>query len=511
MYGVQHDLPYTFDPDEPIFVTTAGAILGNQDPNPHWFGHPGSTTIYMLSILYALIYIVGVFLGQFNSPLDFRLTYHNDPTLVYLSGRLLMVIFGVGVIFLTIKIAERLFNRQIALIAGLLIAVSPLHTHFSKLIRTDIQLTFWILLVFWFCLNIYRKGRLIDYVLAGLFSGVAIATKYTATVVILLVVFSFVIRREYNQKSVLKLITSLGASVLGVFISSPFMLLDYRQVLADLMVESRSYHLGHTGEGPFLNLYWYIMDVLISEFTLAGVLIIMIGFGALITSKKLGRMPLVLFPSIFLLFISSLSLRWDRWIIPILPFLCIILAFSIYSISMVLKRNINPVLGKISFIALILIVFLPPLAKSAMDGRSLSNLSTRALLSNWMLENIPPGSRILGEIYTFQLPKGSFKFYSVDHNGKLVMFDPQSSYKKFYKADGSIGNIEILENISVENIEYVILGSMYTRYSAEPDTYSEVINKYKEIIKKGELITEISPIKTVNTGPLIRVYQIPQN
>ena len=38
--------------DEPFFVRPAVQFAGTGDPNPGWFGHPGSTVIYPLAGLF---------------------------------------------------------------------------------------------------------------------------------------------------------------------------------------------------------------------------------------------------------------------------------------------------------------------------------------------------------------------------------------------------------------------------------------------------------------------------
>ena len=42
--------PYFYDPDEPLFVIKAVELLTDGTLNPRWFGHPGTTTIYLTSL-----------------------------------------------------------------------------------------------------------------------------------------------------------------------------------------------------------------------------------------------------------------------------------------------------------------------------------------------------------------------------------------------------------------------------------------------------------------------------
>jgi hypothetical protein len=101
LYGINYGLPYLYDPDEPLFVSRAMEILAHRDLNPHWFGVPGTTTIYMLSALYATIFGVGYGIGIFTGPEDFKTLYFQNPTVFYLSGRVMIAAFGVAAVLLT--------------------------------------------------------------------------------------------------------------------------------------------------------------------------------------------------------------------------------------------------------------------------------------------------------------------------------------------------------------------------------------------------------------------------
>jgi hypothetical protein len=85
LYGINFGLPYLYNPDEPDFVSPAVKILANRDLNPHWFGLPGTTTIYMLAALHAAIFGVGYGFGIFAGPEDFQTLFFQNPTIFYLT------------------------------------------------------------------------------------------------------------------------------------------------------------------------------------------------------------------------------------------------------------------------------------------------------------------------------------------------------------------------------------------------------------------------------------------
>ena len=61
LWGVQHDLPHSYYPDEVHFVQRAVAF-GSGDLNPHWF-HKPALYMYLLFLEYGVYYCAGLLLG----------------------------------------------------------------------------------------------------------------------------------------------------------------------------------------------------------------------------------------------------------------------------------------------------------------------------------------------------------------------------------------------------------------------------------------------------------------
>ena len=508
LYGIDWGLPYLYDPDEPIFVTAAGRILSNRNLNPHWFGAPATTLIYMLAGLYALIFLMGRGLGIFASSGDFQSLYYQDPTIFYLSGRLISAVFGIATIVIIYLIGTRVFNRTIGFMAALFIAISPLHVKYSQLVRMDILMTFLILLALWYCLNILENNSLSNYVLASFFTGLAIVTKYPAVVFTVTIVLAYIISKGWQSRGYLKTIVSNIACIAGAFFGSPFLFLDFQQVLLDVTGENRAQHLSATGEGLIQNIIWYFHNTLSESFTYYGLLFIGIGFVLCLASKQKDRWLLISFPLFFLLFISSLNLRWDRWLIPIIPFGCILLAYGIYEIIKWIEHHINLRMGFWILLISLVIFSTPLLNLSIVQGLEKSGIDTRTLARQWMISNLPAGSSVLVELYTPQLPKKSFKFFQVSYEGVVNEIDPEKKRNEIFRPNGSLGKIRDIEDIERKNIEYMVMSNLYDRHLRERERYPDIVAIYKELMASGSLIHEVNRIPKVNTGPTIRIYKI---
>ena len=193
IYGITFGLPYLYNPDEPAFVDPA-LSFGSGDFNPHWFGHPGSSLMYLLFLLYSAYFVIGFLLGIFPNIESFEQLYLTDPTTFYLIGRTTAVLFGTFTVFIVYLVAERIYAKKVGVIAALFLSVSLLHVIHSQFIRTDVPATFFIIISFLFSLLILEKNQLKYYILAGIFGGFAIATKYTSGIIIFPIIIAHFLR-----------------------------------------------------------------------------------------------------------------------------------------------------------------------------------------------------------------------------------------------------------------------------------------------------------------------------
>jgi hypothetical protein len=506
LYGIGFGLPFLYDIDEPTFVHKAVAMLATRDPNPHWFGHPGTTVMTLLSVLYAAIFLLGRAFGAFADAGAYKALYYRDPTLFYVSGRILTAAFAVLALWLAYKIARRLFNRKTGLIAAAFLALSPLFVAQSRLIRTDVPMTFLILCVLWFCLEILEKGTWRSYVLAGITVGLAVATKYPAAVAAAMVLAAWIFRRRWEEWT--RLAVSGAAGVAGLFAGSPFLFLDFRSAAAGIQFEERSTHLSATGEGFFRNLFWYSREPLQNALPWAGIILLAVGAALCAVSRDARKRLLLVFPVLFWLFIASQNLRWIRWILPAVPFFCMLAAHAVQRIASRIGRNKT---GGAAAALLVLAFLLPALKTDLVLGRELSGKDTRTQARDWILENVPKGSRIMLENYTPQLPTRDYVFLIVDEKGDLVEVDPgqipQSFFRPLY---AQIGMLKDVCQVEDRRVDYMIISHWFDRLVYERDKspeYEKRVQVYLTLIHSGEKVLEISRVYGRNAGPPIRIYR----
>ena len=109
------------------------------------------------------------------------------------------VLFELGVVFLTYKLAERLFNSKIALLSSIVLLITPVFFYYSFFTLTGIPSVFFVLL----SLFLVLKKR---YVLAGIFSGMAFLFRYPAALVSVAIglILLYELIMSKNRKDVIK-------------------------------------------------------------------------------------------------------------------------------------------------------------------------------------------------------------------------------------------------------------------------------------------------------------------
>jgi len=512
LYGLDFGLPYLYEPDEPAFVSGAMGMLKERDLNPHSFQHPGSTTLYSLAGLYAAVYAAGKLLGYFPDPQAFAAAYYRDPSLVYLSGRLLMVgvsLLCLGLVFL---ITRRLCGKWAALLAGAIFAFSPLVVEYSRLIRTDLQLTLFLLAAFWFCLNILDRNRWRDYLLAGGAIGLAVATKYPGAFFIPTLLLAHFIARPFSWREQWKLASAGMAILVGLVIGSPFLLPEYRLALAGLALENRAAHLGATGSGFFDNLGWYVTRPLPKALTLPGIFLLAFGTLRALMSRRKDFLLLAFTPVLYLLLIASLHLRWERWLIPALPFFAILMAEGARQlVEFVQKRLRSAAWAAAAAAGIVCLVLLPMLLTDVRSARALAGIDTRTLGREWILQQVPQGKKLLLEVYSPQLPREAYEYFvAVGSKLQLVSLDgyTQAEYRPIWGFADDLGKIANPEEICSLGIEYIVMSQRYQQYLREAEAYPQIIARYQEIMALGPVIQEFNPIAGKTPGPKLQVIRV---
>lgn len=510
--GVDFGLPALNDPDEPLFMMTALDMLRNGTANPGWFGHPGTTTLYCLTAIIALVGGAGTLTGRFDGADGFAAAVFADPGIVFLPGRLFIVACGLACVLLTYVIGRRLWGSGAGLAAAALLAVNALHIEFSQVIRTDMQASVFMLMCVLQSLAILDRGRARDYVFAGVLAGLACATKWPAAAIALSPICAGLWRSRDRPAELGRVALFAAASVVCLFAVSPFLLIDHATVLRDLAGEARPVHPGSTGTGLLGNLAAYASGPLFRSF--GPVVLAMAGVG-LLGAMRDKSWAIAVAPGflLFALLISAQHLVWDRWLVPLLPLLALAAAWSFTTAAGWLSARAGQRGALLAVLAFALLLL--PMIHTARSLSAERTHDTRQIASAWIRAHVPPGSSVLVEDGALDLLAGPWEVRfplgaagCIDGGralaGKLTAAEVERN--RTGRAIVDLGHVEPAL-LATCRTDYAVI-SHWARYRAGPDDYGEQIRRYQDLTAGADMVARIIPRAGKTGGPVVYVFRL---
>jgi len=399
LWGVNFGLPQVYHADEPIVVNHAIAY-GSGDLNPHFFIVPPLVS-YLVFVQFGVFFLLGKIIGMFGGMSDFLYLFLSDPSAFYLIARISMgVVLGVATIWLLYILARRVFDQRVALVAAFFLSVNFLHVRNSHYVYCDIGAVFAILVFYLTTLHVYERPTLKNYCLAAFTLGLAGVFKYNAALAgVALVTVHCLInwknprRMFFDHKLYLFFILS------GVFfiIFNPYSILDFRHFYRDV-----SGQLGGSTSPGFLH---HITYSLMQGASPAVSLCALVGFVASFVRLRKKALWFGSFFIVYLLLISTKSQLHERYILPIIPFVCVYAAVGIVTLT---ERSAFTRRRPKMLIPIVLVISLVSFAKCVYVDILFSRPDTRTIAKEWVETHIPAGSRIAisDALFSIQLIQG---------------------------------------------------------------------------------------------------------
>lgn len=512
LHGVGFGLPALLDPDEPLFMMLAFDMLRHQTLNPHWFGHPATTTLYGLALTILGVMAAGLATGHFADAAGFARAIYADPGIVFLPARLTIVASGVLCVWLTARLGRRIAGRGAGLAAATFLAVNAVHIVYSQIIRTDVQAGVFMLLATLCAVAILRRGTARDYVLAGVCVGLACATKWPAAIVVLNPVCAGLYRLWQGEKALPKLALFAGASALALFAASPYLLLDYPTVLTNLAGEARPAHPGGTGSGFLGNFAWYAAGPLRLSLGWAGMLLAMAGLVWGLWRNRAFAVAVAPAFLAFLIVISAQKLVWQRWVVPLLPFLAICMAMAIAAGLRACRRRWR--WSSRLALPLAVLALAAPMLLAARDRATERDHDSRVIASAWVRANVPAGSTILVEHGAVDLLHGPWRLLfplgsagCVDAKAALAGQIGSSRVESLRAGSPTIDFAHVTASEMAScRADYAIL-THYQGYLDAPGTFARELEPYRALLARGTPVLVVRPEAGRVGGPTVYVVR----
>ncbi len=516
-YGADFGLPALNDPDELMFQLGAVRILTGATLNPGWFGHPATTTMYTLALVDIGVYTWGWLTGAYGSPAEFVAAVYSRPELLVLPGRLAMVAFGVLAVWQTWRLGRLLKHGRegwlVGVFAALVLAGSPIFVHYAQIIRSDMMGTAFVLLSLSAALRIAEHGRRADYGWAALWIALAVASKWPFAIASLSVAgASFHFIRTHSaaewRKQLFYFAGFAIAAPLLLLVVSPYLVLDFDTVLINLLGETRTRHLGATGAGFFGNAAWY----------LGGPLHVGLGTGAyvlaaagLVMMARDARTRLVLLPflTVHFLIICQHDLRWERWVVPILPILA--LAFGMAAARILAAVQTRPRFARGFATAALIIIPLSLVPATIGEAQARMN-DTRQQATQWLDARAAPTASIMIESFAFDMvhraPTVSLPLGDIGCVNAQAMIDGRIDYAlvegaRKGRSKFDYGTMEASARPSCLSDYYIV--TEMDRYAAEREAFSQEYGAYAALLDNGEIVATFRPEPGVSVGPVVKI------
>jgi len=271
-------------------------------------------------------------------------------------SELLILFFAIGNILLIYFIAEKLFNKNIAIMSSLLLAVTPIFFYYSSFIFTGISSTFFALLAFYFFIN--KK-----LILAGVFSAITFLFRFPQGILLasLCIILLF---NKNNFKTKIKnlfLLCSTFFIIILPFLISNFLMYKsytskfYHAILRPFILGSL--HQNNPAHSVLAHGFWYNYFYYFIELFKNNYLLVFLILGIIFYLKQPQKELNLLFTTLllYLIYFSYIGNKQLRFALVFLPYFCIISAYGLYNLLSLSKKQKHKIY---IILALLIILFL---------------------------------------------------------------------------------------------------------------------------------------------------------
>nr|MDQ2687334.1 glycosyltransferase family 39 protein [Armatimonadota bacterium] len=310
---------FSYHPDETVVLRAAmGMNVFAGQLLPHYYDY-GALQLYLVNFANSLVFVF----GGVNIVIKDFATDWPQWARMYEIGRGLTVAMGVGTVWATFALGVRLWGRRVGLLAALTLALMPLHAQHSHWLTVDVPATFWaVLSLVWTARYATDDPRPLRAALwAGVFAGLAAATKYNLALALLpLMLASGFLRREPKC-----LVGGLLAATLAFLVACPGAVLEPNLFTAGLRFEA--VHVNNHDDPTFKDtgngFVFHIARNLDAGLGLPLLLLALTAAGYAAYRRTRGDGLMAAFGLPYYILIGLAAVRYARYAIPLLPILAL--------------------------------------------------------------------------------------------------------------------------------------------------------------------------------------------
>lgn len=526
-YGLGWGLPYHFHSDERILFFFTEKLRTEPvtqviHENVFFFLYPP----LLMHILLALVTLASYF-HHFSQ---------SDPeslTIYYLLGRAVSACFGSATLVAVYLLGKRLYSKAAGLLASILLAFSVLHVRDSHFFTTDVPYTFFVVVTVLWAARLAEETRFKAYLLAGVFTGLGVSTKQTAALVFPVILTAHVLGmfkgRRFTWADCKQVILSkrfwllplLSGVTSGIvfLLMNPYVLMKSPELPEMFHMQTKftqgiaqpHWTFQFTGRTVLYwlsNVFFFGMGPLLELVCLVGVLWAFL-------KRRTGDLLILSFLIPYFYVVGGGFLKFIRYGIPMLPFLCILGARFLNDLHEQTRGRMVRIAAGAAVTVVVAASFLYSLAYLNVYRQE----DVRIQVSRWIHENIVHRSVLLTDSSDATPLFG--REYHEPHffDSYLLLGKTRSTMKR----DGF--TIKVMNPLSnslkrpppekwwqdylqerLEKVDYIVMSDeFYEQYSYRQGTYPTLNQFYRDLFSGR---SGFQLIKTFKTYPALGGYTI---
>jgi uncharacterized membrane protein len=325
---------------------------------------------------------------------------HWEP--FFVINRALSAACGTATVAALFWMGRHLWNDMVGIVAAFLLSLAYLHVRESHFGTTDVAMAFFAVMAVACLIDAHRHRR--SLTVAAVLAGLSAATKYGGVLLAAPLALSqaFYVFSAPNRSRAFfdrRLRDAAVGFGLAFLVGVPFVIFDLDRFLVSMSALSQSMQAG-VGGPPTQSGWWYHLSVSLRygiglpmlAAALAGLI------GILIDTLAIGVL-LAAFPLLFYVVSATSRNLFFRYMIPLVPFLCLTAAWLVERAATRLaawapeSRQSSTRVGLATMMA---VAIVSPSAMSVWQfDRTLSQTDNRVIVARWFAEHVPKGSSVL--------------------------------------------------------------------------------------------------------------------
>jgi len=318
-------------------------------------------------------------------------------------------------------------------------------------------------------------------------AGLAAGTKYNAGVALALPFAAALLGTRDRGWRIRACAVAATACAATFVLTTPFAVLDPAPFLNSLQVVARHYAGGHPGAEGTENWLWYLQYLGSTGMLAPMTLLAVVGLAIVLVRFRRAGVVLLAFVLPYYALLSSTYVRFDRNLLPLLPFLALLAAATaealIPSVAVALRN-------RVAAYALVLGAAALPNAFAATQADfAISHPFSEQVAVAWADAHLPDGATMATENWegrSFELSPRHFQIVNLS----ALAREP---YRWFV----------------AQHIRYVVADS-YTdgAYLREPGRYPVEAARYRELYRRARLLQRITGDSLLRPGPTMSVFEV---